>query len=101
MHWAAGADNLSVLQLLLSYQPDLEASDAMGWTPLLVAASSGHKQNVAELLDVGAKLDAVNDKGQGALHYAASKGNVPVSYSFRWRGADNSLLGCSFNVELM
>ncbi|EKD05244.1 proteolysis and peptidolysis-related protein [Trichosporon asahii var. asahii CBS 8904] len=63
--------------------PDLEASDAMGWTPLLVAASSGHKQNVAELLDVGAKLDAVNDKGQGALHYAASKGNVPINIKDR------------------
>lgn len=72
----------------------------MGWTPLLVAASSGRQENVAALLDVGAKLDAVNDKGQGALHYAASKGNVPVSYNVRSR-ADNSSRGCLSSVELM
>lgn len=82
-----------MLQLLLSYQPDLEASDAMGWTPLLVAASSGRTQNVTELLDTGAKLDAVNDKGQGALHYAASKGNVPVSLAVGPR-ADDSWRAC-------
>lgn len=51
----------------------------MGSTPLLVAAAAGQSEAVTELLDAGAKVDAANDKGQTALHYAASKGNVSVS----------------------
>ena len=29
-----------MIQLLLSYHPDIEAKDAMGWTPLMVAGMS-------------------------------------------------------------
>ena len=37
LHWAGSGSNLGVTQLLLSYSPDLEARDTMGWTPLMVA----------------------------------------------------------------
>ena len=39
-------------QLLLSYTPDLEARDTMGWTPLMVAG---------ELLDVLTGLHKIHD----------------------------------------
>jgi 26S proteasome non-ATPase regulatory subunit 10 len=40
LHWAGTGSNLGVTQLILSYQPDLEARDTMGWTPLMVAGKS-------------------------------------------------------------
>lgn len=37
LHWAASASNLAITQLLLSCKPDVDARDAMGWTPLMIA----------------------------------------------------------------
>ncbi|OCF41718.1 26S proteasome non-ATPase regulatory subunit 10 [Kwoniella heveanensis CBS 569] len=88
LHWAATTSNLSIMQLLLSYHPDLEAKDSMGWTALIIAAASGQIEAIRELLDAGADVNAVNEKGQTALHYAASKGNVPVGKLLVNRGAD-------------
>lgn len=71
-------------QLLLSYSPDIEARDTMGWTPLIVAcklplalwpnqayelgvAAAGQYDIVNELLASGAQVDAANEKGQTSL----------------------------------
>jgi 26S proteasome non-ATPase regulatory subunit 10 len=67
-----------VLQLLLANDADVEARDSLGWAPIIIAAAAGQPEVVTELLDRGAKVDAANDKGQTALHYAASKGNTSV-----------------------
>ncbi|ORY25177.1 ankyrin repeat-containing domain protein [Naematelia encephala] len=40
LHWASTRDNLGMIQLLLGYQPDLEAKDKMGWTSLMIACES-------------------------------------------------------------
>jgi 26S proteasome non-ATPase regulatory subunit 10 len=73
-----------MLQLLLSHHPDLEAKDVMGWTPLMIACEpacwsilqyiaeefvgvSGHYELASELVQAGAKVDAVNEKGQTSL----------------------------------
>jgi ankyrin repeat protein len=37
LHWAAGGESLAILQLLLTYEPELDAKDASGWTPLMIA----------------------------------------------------------------
>ncbi|KAK1926194.1 putative proteolysis and peptidolysis-related protein [Papiliotrema laurentii] len=80
LHWAATTPSLSMTQLLLNYSPDIEAKDSMGWTALMVAsAAAGHYDIVNELLHAGAKVDAINEKGQTSLHYAASKGNVQIN----------------------
>lgn len=39
LHWAATTPSLSMTQLLLSYSPDIEAKDSMGWTALMVACA--------------------------------------------------------------
>ncbi|UOH83887.1 hypothetical protein LQV05_006625 [Cryptococcus neoformans] len=88
LHWAASTSNLSVLQLLLNYHPDLEARDTMGWTALMIASAAGHPEMVKELIGAGAKVDAVNEKGQTSLHYAASKGNVSIGRLLINHGAD-------------
>ncbi|BEI80117.1 hypothetical protein CcaverHIS002_0106460 [Cutaneotrichosporon cavernicola] len=81
LHWAATANNLGVTQLLISNAADPEARDSLGWTPLLIAAAAGPAGERA-------KVDAANDKGQTALHYAASKGNVPMGRLLITRGAE-------------
>ena len=44
-----------------------------------MTAAAGQYDVVNELLHSGANVNATNEKGQTSLHYAASKGNVPVS----------------------
>jgi 26S proteasome non-ATPase regulatory subunit 10 len=53
LHWAATTSNLGMTQLLLSYSPDIEARDAVGWTPLMVA---GESQLLASLRDISQSL---------------------------------------------
>ena len=50
-----------------------------GWTPLMIAASAGRDQIVSILITCGAQVNAVNQTGQCALHYAASKNRYEVS----------------------
>ncbi|WWC97125.1 hypothetical protein V866_004003 [Kwoniella sp. B9012] len=88
LHWASTTGNLNVLQLILSYHPDLESRDSMGWTALIIASASNQVEVVRELLEAGAQVDAMNEKGQTALHYAASKGNVSIGRLLISRGAD-------------
>ncbi|WVW81726.1 hypothetical protein I302_103722 [Kwoniella bestiolae CBS 10118] len=88
LHWASTTGNLTVLQLLLSYQSELESRDTMGWTALIIASAANQVEVVRELLEAGAQVDAINEKGQTALHYAASKGNVAIGRLLINRGAD-------------
>lgn len=37
LHWAAAGENLSIVQLLLTYEPEVDAKDESGWTPLMIA----------------------------------------------------------------
>jgi len=73
---------------VLRYKPDLEARDSLGWTALIIAASSGNTEVCSELIGAGASVSASNDREQTALHYAASKGNVEVGRLLIERGAD-------------
>lgn len=68
---AATSGSAETVQALLKYKPDLEIRDALGWTPLIIAASSGSLDVVKELIGAGADVTAVNDRDQTALHYAA------------------------------
>jgi len=51
-----------------------------GWTPLMIAASAGRHQIMSILITCGAQVNAVNQTGQCALHYAASKNRYEVSF---------------------
>ncbi|OTF83741.1 26S proteasome non-ATPase regulatory subunit 10-like protein [Euroglyphus maynei] len=50
----------------------------MEWTPLIIAASAGHKDIVEYLVNKGADIDAATVNGQRPLHYAASKGWIDI-----------------------
>ncbi|KAL7410552.1 ankyrin repeat-containing domain protein [Mrakia frigida] len=92
LHWAASASSLEVMELLLKNTPppNLNLRDASGSTPLIVAVASGQESNVVALLAAGADVNATNEKGQTALHYAASKARIEIGRRLIQKGADVS-----------
>lgn len=55
----------------LSASPALvNARGRLGWTPLMYAVLYGNVDNVSQLLKAGAEINAKNDDGGTALHYA-------------------------------
>jgi 26S proteasome non-ATPase regulatory subunit 10 len=81
LHHAASSGSLESVQALTALNANLEATDGMGFTPLIVAVSSGKVEVVKELIGSGADVKAKNARDQTALHYAASKGWVEVGLS--------------------
>ena len=67
-----GVDNNSMMMMMM------EAKDASGCTPLLIAAQYGQVHVVAYLLQMGANLQAVDTSKDSALHWAAYKGSIQV-----------------------
>eukprot|EP00932_Pfiesteria_piscicida_P001720 SRR837773.11668.p1 GENE.SRR837773.11668~~SRR837773.11668.p1 ORF type:complete len:217 (-),score=15.30 SRR837773.11668:60-671(-) len=51
---------------------------AVGWTPLMFAARGGHLTCVMALLDARASVEAEDEEGCTALHFAAVKGDLDV-----------------------
>ena len=54
---------------------DLEAKDAEGNTPLLVAAANGQDATIRLLLKSGANITALNRNDHSAIHLAAKRTN--------------------------
>jgi ankyrin repeat protein len=77
---AAKANNLPEVSRLLSIGADVNATNILGYTPLIKASLRGHMQVVTELLDHGADTEAKGIGGWTPLHwacypYAAEEGN--------------------------
>ena len=51
------------------------------WTPLHLASSCGNYEVVKFLIENEANLDSQNEGGQGALHYACSKGHEQIAFA--------------------
>ena len=67
---AAYFDYLDVLQFLLDRRIDINATEHIGDTALILAAQQGSVRCVRELIKRGANKDHVNIKGQTALDKA-------------------------------
>lgn len=85
---AALAGHADVAQYLISRDVQINHP---GWTPLIYAASNGHRRIVEMLLDKHAYIDAAPENGITALMIAARGGHQDVVKVLLEEGADASL----------
>jgi hypothetical protein len=82
MIYAARFGDIEAVKALLADRVPLGFKDGSGWTALKWAASEGHEEVLALLLEHGAAEDEVDNAGDGtsgggsSLHWAAYKGHV-------------------------
>ncbi|OLT34762.1 hypothetical protein BJF84_17170 [Rhodococcus sp. CUA-806] len=91
LHYAAMERPIEEVRQLLSQAVDPDPRDIGGWTPLLYAARSARPEVVSLLLDAGAQVDALAEKGLPAIYWAiVGRGEDPVGTIrvLRARGAD-------------
>ena len=74
--------NAVLLDLCLAEGLDVNAADANGRTPLLVAISQRDHDAIQRLLSAGASVDLADDKGRTPLMLAAGAGDVGLLRSF-------------------
>lgn len=74
LHYSAMERPIEEVRDLLSNAADPDPRDIGGWTPLLYASRSARPEVVALLLDAGAQVDALTEKGLPALYWAIVRG---------------------------
>ncbi len=112
LHCAARYGHKEVAELLIAKGADINAKDTRGRTPTDLAINQGRKelakllaskgsdvslhtaayigdlQRVEKFIDGGTNVDAKDQKGQTALHYAAKVGQIAVAKLLIANGAD-------------
>ena len=74
LHTAARSSGVAEVEGLLKAGADVNATSALGMTPLHFAAASNPSPSVLEvLLKAGADVNAKNTNGSTPLHWAAAK----------------------------
>lgn len=89
LHTAAlHAKNSALLRYLIAQGAEIEARDAYGSTPLLLAAESGDLPSVQLLLQLGADWSRATSDGASPLFIASQQGHLPVLQCLLQSGAD-------------
>lgn len=88
--WAAEKGHIGLMNSLLGYGSDIEATDSIQWSPLIAAANGGQVATIRFLLDKGANLVAQHPEQLhgNALHYAAMAGQTEAAGVLLEKGAD-------------
>jgi serine/threonine protein kinase/ankyrin repeat protein len=78
LFYAVEFGKLPILELLIAHHAQVDAADAAGNTPLMIASiGNAHLQNntpmVEALLNAGAKVDILDPRGRSALHRASAE----------------------------
>lgn len=88
---ALGNDDLSEVKLFLDSGADVNAANARGMTPIMMAESAKMAQL---LLDRGANPKAIDADGGSVIHYAVTRNNAPELIKlFAAKGVDPNLRG--------
>ncbi|HKK92461.1 MAG TPA: ankyrin repeat domain-containing protein [Longimicrobiales bacterium] len=89
LHWAAYQGNLEMIEVLIYAGSNLEAVTRVAdYTPLMVAARTGHGDAAVLLLDAGANPSATTSTGVTALHFAAGAGQTQAVRALVAAGVD-------------
>ncbi|MEW5993067.1 MAG: ankyrin repeat domain-containing protein [Candidatus Zixiibacteriota bacterium] len=72
------ADHMGLARTLLAKKLPVNASDNMGWTPLMVAAAAGSRGMVELFLEAGAEVNARTNLGDTALSMATFVGSAEI-----------------------
>eukprot|EP00050_Salpingoeca_kvevrii_P005977 m.286733 g.286733 ORF g.286733 m.286733 type:complete len:1330 (+) comp11636_c0_seq1:36-4025(+) len=88
LHFAAGYNQLAVVQCLIDAGADVNAQDRGGLIPLHNAASYGHNEVAEVLIDNGSEVNAKDKWSFSPLHEAASKGRTQMCTLLLQHGAD-------------
>ncbi|KAM5568156.1 ankyrin-1 [Rosa sericea] len=75
LHLAAQHGDLDLVHTLISQGYDVNAFDAEGYTPLMLAARGGHGKLCELLISFGARCDTVNARHETALSLARKTGS--------------------------
>jgi ankyrin repeat protein len=67
------------VHLLINSGAEVNATDASGWTPLMMAMGAGEMEVVRLLLDAGANVNASDNDGRTAMHWARENGHYEVA----------------------
>lgn len=79
LHRAASAGQINLLRKLLEEgKYPIDTKDSLNWTPLIIAASAGHREAVVFLLEKGANATELTTNSQSALHFACGKGHLEI-----------------------
>jgi hypothetical protein len=93
--WAQGAAQSSP-----QHNAGLDARNAQGLTPLIVAASAGQAETIKSLLAQGAGMDATAADGRTALIAAAQSGRIEAVRALIAAGANLNLAARSTGTAL-
>ena len=85
MQWAARFGESEIVSLLL--KRNVQINDGASAVPLALAARLCQQEMVAQLIDAGADVEALNDFGGNALHEAAAAGHEAITALLLSKGA--------------
>ncbi|CAG08131.1 unnamed protein product, partial [Tetraodon nigroviridis] len=92
LHAAVAADAQGVFQILIRNRAtDLDARMHDGTTPLILAARLAVEGMVEELINCHADVNAADDFGKSALHWAAAVNNVEAAVVLLKNGANKDM----------
>ena len=91
LHEAAARGDLGVIADLLSQGLDIDARDADGRTPVMVATVARQTAAVRALVDAGADVDIRDDRLQNPFLYAGAEGLLDILRLVIGAGADPAI----------
>ncbi|KAL8174551.1 UNVERIFIED_CONTAM: Neurogenic locus notch protein 1 [Gekko kuhli] len=92
LHAAVSADAQGVFQILIRNRAtDLDARMHDGTTPLILAARLAVEGMLEDLINCHADVNAVDDLGKSALHWAAAVNNVDAAIVLLKNGANKDM----------
>merc|ERR1711962_1611257 len=101
LHAAVAADAQGVFQILLRHRAtNLDAKTYDGTTPLILAARLAIEGIVEELIQSDADINASDENGKSALHWAASVNNVEAVNTLLAHGANRDAQDCKDETPL-